>query len=108
MMAVSERLIMVYIPCASHDEATAIAQQLLEERIIACANIHPIQSRYWWENELQTTNEVVIVGKTTEALFDRVVSYVEQHHSYDVPCIMKIAVDANERYAAWLRSCLKQ
>jgi periplasmic divalent cation tolerance protein len=44
-----------YITNPSKEEAKRIAKHLLDKRIIACANIFPIESMYWWDGKDQNT-----------------------------------------------------
>ena len=60
------RIVLVTAP----DEETAarLAHSLLEERLIACANLLPrVRSIYRWEGEVQDDAEVLLVLKTVEA-----------------------------------------
>ena len=46
-------------------KAEALARQLLEERLIACANLIPkVKSMYWWKDKIETDAETLIVMKT--------------------------------------------
>jgi periplasmic divalent cation tolerance protein len=92
------------------DEATAkkVTDRLLEQRLVACANIFPITSAYWWERELQREEEWVTLVKTRPELEDRVVEAVEAMHPYEVPCIMRFEVRANAAYEAWIRAETEQ
>jgi periplasmic divalent cation tolerance protein len=100
-------MIIIYCPCPSKEEAQKIAQFLLENRLIACANMFPIESMYWWEGEIAKENEFVLIGKTTEKQYPKVVSEIEKIHPYDTPCILKIDVDSNKKYRSWLENCVK-
>ena len=76
--------------------------------MVACANLYPIQSTYWWKDSIQNESEWVSLVKTTENNWESIKSYVEKEHPYDVPCIMKTKVEANEMYENWIRSSIKQ
>jgi periplasmic divalent cation tolerance protein len=43
--------LMFYVTHADEAAARRLADQLLERRLIACANIHPVSSAYWWEGK---------------------------------------------------------
>jgi periplasmic divalent cation tolerance protein len=92
------------------DEATAkkVTDRLLEQRLVACANIFPITSAYWWERALQRAGEWVSLVKTRPELEERVVEAVEAIHPYEVPCIMRFEVRANAAYEAWIRAETEQ
>ncbi len=70
----------VLITCGSHDNATSVAQGLLEAKLVACVNIIPgIRSLYWWEGKIQDENELLLLVKTTEAKLEAVRELVLKH-----------------------------
>jgi len=48
---------LVYITCRDEKEAVKISRHLLNKRLIACSNIHPIRSLYWWKGKIQDGKE---------------------------------------------------
>jgi periplasmic divalent cation tolerance protein len=86
------------------DEATArhIAARLLDERLIACANIFPIQSMYRWEGVIQQENEWVSIVKTRLALEKDLETALIRLHPYQTPCVLRYEVRANEDYEHWI------
>lgn len=94
--------ISVYITNPSEEKAREIARHLLERRLIACGNIVPSRSLYWWEGKIEDQNEHILLCKTTEEKWEQVKTEVEKIHPYSVPCILKFPFQANERYATWL------
>ncbi len=99
--------IFIYITNPSKEEARKIAKYLLKKKLIACGNIFPINSLYWWEGEIADENEFVLIAKTMEANFEKVKNEVEKIHSYTCPCVIRIPVSSNEKYFDWLRSEVK-
>ena len=92
---------LVYITCKDKKEAEKISMHLLRKRLIACANIFPIKSMYWWQGKIANDNENVIIAKTSTKNFKKVVSEVKKIHSYEIPCILRINATANKEYGAW-------
>lgn len=94
----------VYITCSSKEEAMAIGKQVVQDRLAACANVLPgMTSCYWWEGEVQTDEETVLVLKSSAELADRLTARVKELHSYDVPCVVFLPiVDGNPDYLKWL------
>jgi len=92
----------IYITNESEAEAKKLSQHLLKKKLIACANIFPITSAYWWQGAIQNEGEWVAIVKTTDGNWEKVKNEVEKVHSYDVPCIMRIRVEANEGYEKWI------
>ncbi len=93
----------IYITHSSEVAAKKISDHLLQQKLVACANIFPIGSAYWWQGVIQYEGEWVSIVKTTSENWEKVKSEVEKIHPYDVPCIMKIEVEANEAYERWIQ-----
>ena len=96
-----------YITCKDRNEAKKISSQLLKKKLIACANIFPVESMYRWEGKIVNENESAIFAKISANRFDEVVKETEKLHSYKVPCIMKIDGKINPKYGKWLKGILK-
>jgi periplasmic divalent cation tolerance protein len=70
-----------------------LAMQLLEERLIACANIVPgVTSVYRWEGEVQVEGENLVVMKTRPGLLDALVARATELHPYDLPELLALPV----------------
>jgi periplasmic divalent cation tolerance protein len=95
--------ILIYTTNRNHSEAQKISEHLLKKKLIACSNMFPIQSKYWWKGKIEKTVEVVSILKTRKELYDKVKKEIEKIHSYSVPCIIKIDVSANAKYEDWIR-----
>jgi len=92
---------LVYITCKDSKEAKKVSMHLLRKRLIACANIFPIRSMYWWNYKIVDDKENVIIAKTNNKNFPKMVKEVNRIHSYKIPCILKINVTANKEYEQW-------
>jgi len=95
-------MILIYITAKDKAEAKKISKHLLEKKLVACTNIHPIESMYWWEGKIQEDNEVVILAKTKEANYETIKKEVKEIHSYDIPCIIKLNSEPNKEYSDWV------
>ena len=100
--------IFVYIANPTKREARKIAKFLLKKRLIACANIFPIESLYWWKRKIENEKEFVLIAKTTKENFEKVKKEVEKIHSYSIPCIVKIPVSSDKKYFDWLKGEIKE
>lgn len=95
----------IQITCGSADEATRIADALVERRFAACVQQLPIRSTYRWEGVIQHDDEILLLVKTTGARFDDVASAVRELHSYDVPAITALSiVRGSDDFLAWIDS----
>jgi periplasmic divalent cation tolerance protein len=87
----------------SEAEAEKIAGILLENRAASCVQLTPIVSLYHWENKIERSSEIQLLIKTTEALYPRVESLIKENHSYKVPQIVKIPINAGlPEYLNWI------
>lgn len=100
------KICFVYTTWPSQRAANEAAKKLLEERLIACANIiGPIASLYRWRNKVEHAKEIVVIFKTRERLYSRVQKRVQQLHSYECPCVVKIETPkAINKFAKWIGS----
>jgi len=98
-------VIWVYMTCKDGDEAKRIGSALIEQRLVACVNIwEGMQSMYWWKGNVETDNEVVMIAKTQRIHLTAVQHEVERLHSYEVPCIIALPVEAgNLPYISWIK-----
>jgi len=100
-------MIFLYVTCKDEQEAERIAAHLLEKKVCACVNYHPIKSMYWWKGKIEKDNEYVLIIKTVEKHITAVGQEVRNIHSYEVPCIAQIDVKrGNKLYADWIKECV--
>ncbi|MDD5069104.1 MAG: divalent-cation tolerance protein CutA [Candidatus Omnitrophica bacterium] len=85
-------------------EAENMAKMLVEERVCACVNIvDGVKSFFWWEGQVDTAEESLLIIKTKESLFSRLKEMVSANHSYSVPEIISFKIDnLNQPYLEWL------
>ncbi len=95
--------ISIYITHPDETTAQKIADALIQQKLVACANIFPIQSAYWWQGEVARETEWVSLVKTIPEFWENVCQEVSAKHPYEVPCIMRTEVSANEAYEDWIR-----
>lgn len=93
----------IYVTHENITEAKKISDHLLNKKLIACANFIPIEAAYWWNGTIESENEIVSILKTRNELWEKVKKEIETIHPYDVPCIMKLQVEANDSYEQWIR-----
>jgi periplasmic divalent cation tolerance protein len=81
---------LIYMTSGSKEEAESIAQTLLEDRHIACANILKTSSLYIWKEQLEKDQEYVSILKTEKRKVHTVIEEVKKLHSYETPDIVEI------------------
>lgn len=86
---------LVWCPFPDAASARAAAATLIDEKLIACANILPgITSVFEWQGEVQAAEEVAVLFKTTAQCLDSLVARLGQCHPYDTPAIIGWECDA--------------
>jgi periplasmic divalent cation tolerance protein len=84
-------------------EAKQIINHLLTKKLIACANLFPVQSYYWWQGKKQREKEYLVFLKTRASLFSQVKKEILAKHSYSLPEIVALKVEKfSSDYRQWL------
>ena len=104
MGTMSEEIRLVVCTFPSTDEAVRIGRDLVKGRLAACVNVIPgVRSIYSWEGKLCDDKEVVVLIKTTSALFEDVRTRVVELHPYDCPEVIALTIDAGHvPYLDWV------
>ena len=88
------------------DERTArtLAERLVDERLIACANILPRgTSVYRWEGAVRHEPEVVVIMKSTLDRIEALEVRVAKLHPYEVPEFLTLpAHSGSQAYVDWV------
>ena len=92
------------VAASSSEEASRIADALLDARLAACVQvIGPVESRYWWQGARESATEWLCLAKSRTDLLDRVVAAVRSVHSYETPEVVAVPiVGGDPAYLAWL------
>ena len=94
---------MIWCPFADEASAAKVADHLLDEELIACANIlAPMRSLYRWDGERGEGSETGVIFKTDTSVLDRALARLAELHPYDEPAILSWRCDAAPETAAWL------
>jgi periplasmic divalent cation tolerance protein len=103
-----KKFIQIQWTSPSIEEARKICNGLVQEQIVACANIIPnVESIYLWKGEIETAVEVKVYLKTMDEKFSEVKSYILKNCSYEIPEIVKITLeDGAFEYLKWIEECV--
>ena len=95
---------LLYVTAPSIDIAQTIARDLLEARLIACANILPgMLSIYRWDGVIQEESEVVLLAKTVASQVESAIARIKALHPYDCPCIISLEMkDGFPPFLNWI------
>ncbi len=98
-------VVSVYTTMPDMASAKALAQGLLKDGFIACANAFPMTSWYRWEGRDEESAEVAMFLKTRRDLAGTVIAAIAARHPYDVPCAVVLDIVAGHApYLDWVRN----
>ncbi|MBD3401071.1 MAG: divalent cation tolerance protein CutA [Candidatus Coatesbacteria bacterium] len=102
--------LMVYVTCASPEQAQRLADNLVGERLAACANILPgMRAVYRWRGAVERDEETVLLLKTTAVRLERLVARAVELHSYEVPCVVALPlVGGHADYLEWIENATEE
>ena len=96
---------LIWCPFPDAAAARAAIAALLDERLIACANVLPgMDSHFVWQSARDTGAECGALLKTTAEGLDAAMERVAILHPYDTPAITGWTVRADPGTLAWLRA----
>ena len=97
-------IVTIYATFASEGEAARIARTLVDERLVACANIlAPCRSIYRWQGKVEEAGEVPALFKVTAEGATAALARLADLHSYDVPAAVVWPIaDTLPAYAEWV------
>lgn len=95
---------LIWCPFGGEESAEHAAGILLNEGLVACANIVPgVRSLYRWQGERGEAHECGVLFKTDTTLLDQAVQRLEAIHPYDAPAIIGWHADrTGAATAEWL------
>ncbi|WP_340818686.1 divalent-cation tolerance protein CutA [Methanolobus sp. WCC4] len=92
----------VYTTTGNKEEARRIASRLVEQKLAACVNMHPIDSIYEWEGRIEQDTEIALSIKTTSSKVETVTGCIKEMHSYDLPAIISWEIKGEKQYLEWI------
>ena len=81
-----------------------LVETLVNDHLIACGHLTPINSTYRWKGEVEHAAEVRAAMHTTTYRVEAVSQRVLGLHPYDTPCILVLPVQGGDSdYLRWVR-----
>jgi len=101
----AERARVVFVTGPDLATMRDIARALVEERLIACANLlGEATSVYRWEGSVDEETECLAILKTTAGRLPALEARVAELHPYDIPEFLVLPVEqGSESYLGWVR-----
>ncbi len=100
----ADEVLLAFSTFPDTETARRLARQLVEEKLVACANLLPsIESIYRWQGKVEQATEVLTLFKLTAASYPAFEARLKALHPYDVPEIIATRVVAGlEAYHDWV------
>jgi periplasmic divalent cation tolerance protein len=95
---------LVWCPFPDREAAINVADRLLQERLVACANlIDGMTSIFMWQGNPGRSTECGVLFKTDASRLAEAVARIEALHPYDAPAVMGWpCAEAGSATRAWL------
>ncbi|MEA1904723.1 MAG: divalent-cation tolerance protein CutA [Candidatus Hadarchaeota archaeon] len=99
----------VLVTAKDSAEAKRIGELLVKEKLAAGANVIPgVNSTYWWKGKIESSNEVLLLLKTSHEKLDDLIDRVKELHSYETPEVLALHVEkGSPDYLKWLEESLR-
>lgn len=99
-----EDIVLLYTTLSSQEEALKVANNAINDGLAGCVNIIPgIISVYNWQGKNCQDQEWGCLFKTTQEKFPKLKTWLEEHHPYDLPAIVKIKAETTQEFFNFLR-----
>lgn len=99
--------IIVLCTCKERD-VKKIVDTLLTKKLIACVNVYPITSFFWWKGKVESEKEVLLIMKSFLERWEAVQKEINEIHSYEVPEIISIPIkNYSPDYLQWMEGIVQ-
>ena len=100
----AEKILLALSTFPDAEIARRISNQLVSERLAACANILPaIESIYRWKDKIESGNETLVFFKLSEDRQSAFQDKLRLLHPYDVPEIIFVSIASGlTDYLQWV------
>ena len=100
----ADRAVVIMVTTGGRDDAERLGEALVVEHLAGCCSVIPtVHSTYYWEGQLKREHEALLLVKTTESRAAACQQYIRDHHEYELPEILQVAVEGGSpAYLNWL------
>lgn len=87
----------------TRDGARRLARSVVQARLAACVQIlGPIESLYWWQDEIEEAGEWMCLMKTTVDTYPALEALILDAHPYETPEITASPITGSPGYLNWI------
>ncbi len=99
--------IFVYTTFPDWESARKVVRELLERKLVVCANMREHEAMYWWDGKIEEGKEIGVILKTEVSKWKDLRETLKELHPYTVPIIARIDLDKlNREYSEWMARVL--
>ena len=104
-----DEVLIVLVTFPDMEKARQIGTVMVESQLAACVNLVPaVESIYRWQGQVEATQEVLAVFKTTPVVWTTFEARLRELHPYEVPEIVALRPEqVSEAYARWVGTGVK-
>jgi periplasmic divalent cation tolerance protein len=101
---ISNDVILVLTNLPDQESAEKLAQILIQEKMAACVNmLAPCTSFYEWQGQLEESQEIPLLIKSTQQKYSLLENCILRHHPYELPEIISVPIDKGlPSYLNWV------
>jgi periplasmic divalent cation tolerance protein len=90
-------------------DAKKLANLLIQQKLVACAQIEEIESLYFWEEKIVDEKEFCLSLKTISKNYKKIEKLILANHNYRIPQIIQIPIsDGLRGYLDWIEARAKK
>ena len=95
--------ILIYSTFPDKDAATRAARTLLEEQLVAGANLWPLESHFRWQGKIEQRSECAVLFQAERRFYKRIEARLRQLHPDKAPQIVMWRIkDGAEPFLKWI------
>ena len=92
----------------SKEKASAMARDLVSQKLAACVQTAPVGSTYIWDGELVEDQEVLMMIKTTSERYPQLEGWITHHHDDELPEILCCEITGGlPAYTRWIEASVR-
>jgi|SRR3989344_7511073 len=96
-------MILIFTTFRKKSEAIKIGKDLLKKKLIACYNLIPVESAYWWKGKIFDDKETLMILKAQKKDYGKIESIIIKLSSYETPEVISVKPDkVNKSYLNWI------
>ena len=103
-----DKYIIVTTLCDKKGTVNKIIDTLLEKRLVAGSQVIKVHSKYWWNNQLEESDEYKLEFRTKESKFSAIEKEIKEIHNYAVAEISGFEIkNASKEFLYWIDENIK-